>query len=448
MKAVLVIDSISRAAGGLLDAERCLHQGLRRMGVRTAVFALEDAHTPDDLPGWTPLSPTVFPHRGPAAFGWSADLRRAILAETGDLIYRAGLWRLPSRYAHEWSRRHGRPEIIAPHGMLDPWAVRNSHWKKVLAHACYEGAHLRNASCIRALCESEAQAIRAYGLTNPICVIPNGVELPKEARDQRPETRDQRKTLLFLGRLHPKKGLVNALRAWKTYLQSTIHDPRSSEWQFVVAGWDQGGHEAELKRLCGEIGVSVASVSVDRFLSDSSQDPRTPLGKSATVIDTPLQATSGRAAAGTPYRSTETPKHRNTEIPASVIFTGPAFGETKDLLLRRADAFILPSFSEGLPMSVLEAWAYRLPVLMTEHCNLPEGFLADAALRIGTDVESIAEGMHDLLRSPASDLRSLGDNGRRLVEERFAWPQIAAQMKEVYEWILGGGVVPDCVRQF
>ena len=35
---------------------------------------------------------------------------------------------------------------------------------------------------------------------------------------------------------------------------------------------------------------------------------------------------------------------------------------------------ILPSFSEGLPMAVLEAWAYGLPVLMTDHCNLPEGF--------------------------------------------------------------------------
>ena len=185
--------------------------------------------------------------------------------------------------------------------------------------------------------------------------------------------------------------------------------------------------------MCGEIGVSVASVSVDRFLSDSSQDHLTPLG------------TSGRAEAVTPYQSTETPKHRNTETPASVIFTGPAFGETKDLLLRRADAFILPSFSEGLPMSVLEAWSYRLPVLMTDHCNLPEGFLTDAALRIGTDVASIAEGMRLLFRSPTSDLRSLGANGRQLVSERFTWPQIAAQMKEVYEWVLGGGVVPDCV---
>jgi poly(glycerol-phosphate) alpha-glucosyltransferase len=128
-----------------------------------------------------------------------------------------------------------------------------------------------------------------------------------------------------------------------------------------------------------------------------------------------------------------------------VIFTGPTFGDAKDALLRRASAFILPSFSEGLPMSVLEAWAYGLPVFMTDHCNLPEGFASGAALRIGTDVESIAQGMCGLFRSPISDLRSLGQNGRSLVSERFTWPRIAGQMKEVYEWMLAGGAQPECV---
>jgi poly(glycerol-phosphate) alpha-glucosyltransferase len=128
-----------------------------------------------------------------------------------------------------------------------------------------------------------------------------------------------------------------------------------------------------------------------------------------------------------------------------VIFTGPAFGEAKDALLRRASAFILPSFSEGLPMSVLEAWSYRLPVLMTDHCNIPEGFAADAAIRIGTDCESIAEGMRVILQSTIHHLQSIGQNGRLLVEDRFTWPQVAAQMKEVYDWILGGGPKPCSV---
>jgi glycosyltransferase involved in cell wall biosynthesis len=174
-----------------------------------------------------------------------------------------------------------------------------------------------------------------------------------------------------------------------------------------------------LKRLCDELGLAWADVPAAEFVDGSvaSLEPGAPL------------ATSGRARRSSP----------------TVIFTGPAFGDTKDALLRRADAFILPSFSEGLPMSVLEAWSYRLPVLMTVHCNIPEGFAADAAIRIGTDPESIAEGMRLLFQSPTSDLRSLGSNGRSLVERQFTWPQVAAQMKEVYEWVLGGGPRPSHV---
>jgi glycosyltransferase involved in cell wall biosynthesis len=128
--------------------------------------------------------------------------------------------------------------------------------------------------------------------------------------------------------------------------------------------------------------------------SSAEQAQLGPLGKSATVIDSPLQS------------SVSSSDLLSSVSKSSVLFLGPAFGETKDALLRRASAFILPSFSEGLPMSVLEAWSYRLPVLMTDHCNLPEGFAADAALRIGTDAASIAESMRLLLRSPISDLRS------------------------------------------
>ena len=237
--------------------------------------------------------------------------------------------------------------------------------------------------------------------------------------------------MLFLGRIHPKKGLVNALRAWNKIRAQESGVRGQEEWQFVVAGWDQGGHRAELEQLCREIGVSEASVSVEEFLA--SQEPRTPLGKSATVIDTPLQSS---------IRSSDL---LSSVSKSSVLFLGPAFGQEKDLLLRSAHAFILPSFSEGLPMSVLEAWSYGLPVLMTDHCNLPEGFAANAAIRIGTDVESIAEGMRQILQSTIPDLQSIGRNGRSLVESQFTWPQVAAQMKEVYEWVLGGGPPPASV---
>jgi poly(glycerol-phosphate) alpha-glucosyltransferase len=132
-------------------------------------------------------------------------------------------------------------------------------------------------------------------------------------------------------------------------------------------------------------------------------------------------------------------------LQSSVIFFGPAFGDDKKSLLRNADAFILPSFSEGLPMSVLEAWSYKLPVVMTPECNLPEGFAAEAAIRIETGTESIFQGLNSLFSMSASDLQAMGARGRSLVEERFTWKTVAAQMREVYDWMLGGGNVPSSV---
>src|SRR5262249_28975415 len=146
------------------------------------------------------------------------------------------------------------------------------------------------------------------------------------------------KTLLYLGRLHPKKNVANLIRAWNEI--SNCQRCSSDCWVLAIAGWDQGGYESELKRL----------------------------------------------AAGT-----------------SVGFLGPRFGAEKSECYRTCDAFILPSLSEGLPMTVLEAWAYAKPVLMTAECNLPEGFSAEAALRIGPSPGEIADGVRQLVEMSDDD---------------------------------------------
>ena len=239
MKVNVVIDSISRANGGLFDAERRLHQALVPLGVNATVFGLNDEFASADAPAWRPLTPRAFSADVPAFLGRSAGLYRALLDESAELVYRAGLWKWPSRYAFEWSYTHKKPEIIAPHGMLDPWAIKNSAWKKRLALLCYERKHLRSAACIRALCDAEAQAIRQFGLPNPICVIPNGIDLP-EVKNGKPETqkppwRDNiepgQKVLLYLGRIHPKKGLANLIRAWSKVQKAESRMQKSGFWQ-------------------------------------------------------------------------------------------------------------------------------------------------------------------------------------------------------------------------
>lgn len=413
--------SLSRSAGGIFEIELALAKELLEQGVGVRVLGLQDIHWEADHARWSPVSARVFPTIGPRAFGYAPSLFQEMVGSEASLAHLHYMWMYPSVAITQWATRCGKPYVVTPNGMLEPWALNNSAWKKKLAGFLYENRMLRGATCLQANTEKELRDIRAYGLKNPVCVIPNGIDIPED-RGQGAVDRDQeveKRVLLFLGRLHPKKGLPNALRAWAKMRGqgSVIRD--QDEWQFVIAGWDQGGHEAELKRHCDVLGLAYAAVPAAEWVGRGGvgQEQVAPLG------------TSGPTRQSSP----------------TVIFTGPAFGETKDALLRRAAAFILPSFSEGLPMSVLEAWAYRLPVLMTDHCNIPEGFAADAAWRIGTDVEDIAEGMRLFLQSPISDLQSLGRNGRALVEHQFTWPMVAAQMKEVYEWVLGSGERPSSI---
>jgi poly(glycerol-phosphate) alpha-glucosyltransferase len=134
------------------------------------------------------------------------------------------------------------------------------------------------------------------------------------------------------------------------------------------------------------------------------------------------------------------------DVESSVFFLGPKFGEEKAAAYRNASAFILPSLSEGLPMVVLEAWAYARPVLMTGECNLPEGFEANAALRIGTSSAAIAQGLRELFHMNDGARVAVGLRGLELVKQKFLWPEIGREMRRVCDWVVNGGSPPSSVR--
>jgi poly(glycerol-phosphate) alpha-glucosyltransferase len=129
----------------------------------------------------------------------------------------------------------------------------------------------------------------------------------------------------------------------------------------------------------------------------------------------------------------------------SVHLLGPMFGEDKTAAFAHADAFVLPSHSEGFPMAVLEAWSYGLPVVKTPACNIPEGFEAGAALRTEPHADAIAESLSRLHQMSADDRQAMGRRGRDLVERRYSWQRIAQKMYDVYRWVLGDGPQPEFV---
>lgn len=382
MKVLFVGASNSRSAGGLYYTMSSLTKNLLSSDIEVALLAANDKFSSEDIGiyGDVPLiTYTISNVPLLSTLGYSRDIHNLIEEYQPDIIHSQGLWMYHSAAVLRYKKRHPEVKVIVqPHGMLDPWAVRNSGWKKRIVGYWYEYENLRRADCIHALCQSEADAIREFGLKNQIAIIPNGIDLPGCSLDEiiaRRQNTGGRKTLLFIGRIHPKKGLrefIEALAILKCRLPDLVN-----EWHVKIAGWNQLNHTAELK----------------------------------TLID-------------------------SKNLSDCITLVGPAFGDEKDRLLTEAAAFILPSFSEGLPMSVLEAWAYALPVVMTSHCNLPEGFQNDAALQCEPKPESIADSLISLFSMSANQRAETGINGRRLVERQFSWPHIADETIRLYKSLL------------
>jgi glycosyltransferase involved in cell wall biosynthesis len=400
METLCVMESVSRLNGGVFESERSLQRELaREPDYKVRVVGLRDQFSDVDSKEWAPLTPVTCAVQGPNAFGFSTELAKFLSETESDLAYCAGLWKYPSWAVLRWAKQTRHPMIVAPHGMLDAWALRNSMFKKMIAGWLYQTAQLKRAVCLRALCRSEAQSIRAYGLENPVCIIPNGVDLP-EPQNGRPVSaqppfanfkKEGKKVLLYLGRLHPKKGIANLIKSWALLRssRSSVGDVPSDQWVLVIAGWDQGSYERELRRQTADNGTA-----------------------------------------------------------NSILFLGPRFNEEKAACFRNCDAFVLPSYSEGLPTVVLEAWSHGKPVLMTPQCNLPEGFAADAAIRVETKSESIQQGIRTLLEMSAADRRAMGQRGLKLISEHFTWSKIASQMRDLCMWASGGGPKPSTAEYY
>src|SRR5215208_7965345 len=177
MKVGFLVSSVSREAGGLFQSVRGLAKAVASTNVNVRIFGIRDEQSAVDLQEWRPLCVETFRPRL-RAWGYSNQLLPAMLNAGLDVLSVHGLWKYCSVGSQRSHRQTGRPYVIHPHGMLDSWALRNARWKKRIAAALYENQHLRGAACLRALSEAEAQSIRNYGLRNPVCVVPNGVDLP------------------------------------------------------------------------------------------------------------------------------------------------------------------------------------------------------------------------------------------------------------------------------
>jgi glycosyltransferase involved in cell wall biosynthesis len=163
------------------------------------------------------------------------------------VVHVHGLWDASTFAAMQILETVDRPLVMSPRGMLEPWALEQRWLKKRVFLLTVMRRVFARVDLLHATSDLEAVSLRRLGLRQPIAVIPNGVETP--AATARPGGGAERR-LLYLGRLHVKKGLENLLQAWAA--------ARPAGWRLAIAGIDDNGYQARLMELADRLGIAGA----------------------------------------------------------------------------------------------------------------------------------------------------------------------------------------------
>lgn len=391
IKPVFVVGGLYSLANGVAWIMRDLAAALGRQGSPVTVCAADCWGRGLPSIGHIFQEPTNWvSSRGlwMGGLSWAPGLQRRMsgVISHADVVHNHSVWMLPNSYGSRLGQRHHKPVVFTAHGALEPWALRNSGWKKRLVGNWFQDRDLRQADCIHVNSNAEVAGIREYGLDCPIAVVPNGINVSDF--DQLPPLEDfeslfpavtGKRIALYMARLHEKKGLGHLIPAWARVVSE------HPDWHLVIAGPDRG------------------------------------------------------------YEATARQKVSQHQLEDQVTFVGPLLEEMKLAALAAADLFVQPSFSEGFSMSVLEALASRCPVLITPGCNFPEVGSEQAGVIVEPNVDSTASGLAHLMSLSDQQRTAMGARGRALVESRYTWDNVAGQMLELYRWLNTGGRAPEFV---
>lgn len=357
MRVAYVSSSLTRSAGGLYYSVSGLAGEVAKQGVELTVFGGADGHFAEDRRQWGGLPLDPYPQSDVYSFHWRVF--RRLLAHKPDLLHLHGIWTAASIYGRV-AQLAGIPVVTSPHGMLERWILARRKVAKAVHGALFERPLVRGGH-VHALCTAEFEAIGRYApqAAKRMFVLPNGTSVVATDHSQ-----GARSGVLYLGRLHPKKQVLELALRWAQSEQLAPHT-------LTIAGWGDTTYEAAV-----------------RTVAESSRNVR---------------------------------------------FVGALYGDEKARAFETARAFILPSLSEGLPMSVLEALQHGCLPVITDQCNLPELFADGAARRITADFGDLEPVVTTALAEGESEGQAAFLRG---YARRYRWSEIAGAMIERYREIV------------
>ncbi len=246
MKVCLTIASLAKVTGGPATVLQHLSDHLALQGVEVTVLTNAPASGQVEV---MPRQSRVAVEHVPCSSrtvlsGFSESLSRLLAAKRFDLVHDFGIWMPTNHAVARVCKKMAMPLIVSPCGMLASWALRHKAWKKRLAWWLYQRRDLQSATLLVATADQEVRDIQCRVPGKAIALIPNGVDLPETltssgADEPKAKAENRVRTAVFLGRIHPVKGLKNLVEAWNRV--------QPAGWRCVLAGPDEVGHQAELE---------------------------------------------------------------------------------------------------------------------------------------------------------------------------------------------------------
>ncbi|MBK6696358.1 MAG: glycosyltransferase [Myxococcales bacterium] len=248
LRVAMVVPEIGHEASGPSYSVPRLSSSLAARDVSVTLHVLRWLTTPE-VPG---VETIVYPRLpGPRVLGLSTSFRRGIreAARHVHLVHNNGLWMLPNVHAGLAARAARTPLVTSPRGVFAPWAMNRSKRTKRIMWLLGQGSSVRSTALFHATSEAELADIRRLGFKAPVAIIPNGIDLPPSA------SRDAQgagpRVLLFLGRIHPVKGVDLLLHCWQRVAKEL------PDWELHIVGPEDANavsmralsHELALQRV-------------------------------------------------------------------------------------------------------------------------------------------------------------------------------------------------------
>lgn len=253
MKALHVISGLRATAGGTVTALSALAVAQRQAGLEVSIIStfIEPETEPANALRQRGLEVhQIGPCRDPLSRHARIVPALRELIPLHDIVHIHGLWEEIQHQAARQSRRIRRPYIFSPHGMLDPWSLARGRWRKRIYLALRLRRDLQSAAAIHFTSNVERDLVAALKLRPPALLEPIGIDLgeftplpPTGIFRQKHPSLANRKIVLFLGRLHPKKGLDLLIPAVARLEPDTA---------LVLAGPDEDGYQRTVERMIAE----------------------------------------------------------------------------------------------------------------------------------------------------------------------------------------------------